>query len=71
MALAFGLGGRETAAQMLAGAYDKGQEQKGQVKHDMRTRQGARQAGRTARPGKANGRFRRRPQQPPPAAYRP
>ena len=37
MALAFGLGGRETAAQLVSGAYDKGQEQKGQVKHDMQT----------------------------------
>jgi hypothetical protein len=36
MALAFGLGGRETAAQLVSGAYDKGQEQKGQVKQDMR-----------------------------------
>jgi hypothetical protein len=35
MALAFGLGGRETAAQLVAGAYDKGQENKGQVKRDM------------------------------------
>src|SRR3954468_8429663 len=35
MALAFGLGGRETAAQLVAGAYDKGQEQKGQIKRDM------------------------------------
>ncbi len=37
MALAFGLGGRETAAQLVSGAYDKGQEQKGQVKRDMQT----------------------------------
>ncbi|MDA0182891.1 hypothetical protein OJ997_21445 [Solirubrobacter phytolaccae] len=36
MALAFGLGGREVAGRMLADAYDKGQEQRGQVKHDMR-----------------------------------
>src|SRR5215213_10254087 len=35
MALAFGLGGRETAAQLVSGAYDKGQEQKSQVKRDM------------------------------------
>jgi hypothetical protein len=35
MALAFGLGGRETAAQLVAGAYQKGQEQQRQVKHDM------------------------------------
>ncbi len=37
MALAFGLGGREVAGQMLGDAYDKGQDQRGQVKHDMRT----------------------------------
>jgi mechanosensitive ion channel-like protein len=37
MALAFGLGGREVAGQMLGDAYDKGQEQRGQVKQDMRT----------------------------------
>src|SRR3954453_19102522 len=35
MALAFGLGGREVAAQMLSDAYDKGQEQRGQVRRDM------------------------------------
>jgi Conserved TM helix len=35
MALAFGLGGREVAGRMLADAYDKGQEQRGQVKQDM------------------------------------
>lgn len=35
-ALAFGLGGRDVAARMLEGAYQKGQEQKGQVKQDIR-----------------------------------
>jgi mechanosensitive ion channel-like protein len=35
LALAFGLGGREVAAELLRGAYQKGQEQKGQVKADM------------------------------------
>ena len=35
MALAFGLGGREVAGQMLGDAYDKGRENKGQVKDDM------------------------------------
>jgi small-conductance mechanosensitive channel len=35
LALAFGLGGREVAAEMLRGAYEKGQKQKGQVKQDM------------------------------------
>jgi small-conductance mechanosensitive channel len=37
LALAFGLGGREVAAEMLRGAYQKGQQQKGQVKADMQT----------------------------------
>jgi len=36
MALAFGLGGREVAGRMLGEAYDKGAEQRGQVKQDMR-----------------------------------
>ena len=36
MALAFGLGGREVAGRMLGDAYDKGAEQRGQVKQDMR-----------------------------------
>jgi hypothetical protein len=35
MALAFGLGGRDTAARLVSGAYDKGQEQQDQVKRDM------------------------------------
>ena len=53
MALAFGLGGRETAAQLVSGAYDKGQEQKGQVKRDLevgkqRGREQAEQAKDTA-----------------------
>ena len=34
-ALAFGLGGRDVAARMLEGAYQKGQEQKGQVRRDI------------------------------------
>src|SRR3954468_10603095 len=37
MALAFGLGGRETAARLVSGAYDKGQEQKGRGKQDIQT----------------------------------
>jgi hypothetical protein len=37
MALAFGLGGRELAGRMLSDAYDKGQEQRGQVKRDLET----------------------------------
>ena len=35
-ALAFGLGGRQVAAEMLGSAYQKGQEQRGQVKADLR-----------------------------------
>ena len=35
LALAFGLGGREVAAEMLRNAYQKGQQQKGQVKADL------------------------------------
>ena len=35
LALAFGLGGREVAAEMLRSAYEKGQDQKDQVKADM------------------------------------
>ena len=35
MALAFGLGGREVAGRMLADAYEKGREQRGQVRRDM------------------------------------
>ena len=35
LALAFGLGGREVAARMLNDAYDKGQQQKGQVQQDF------------------------------------
>ena len=37
LALAFGLGGREVAADMLSNAYQKGQEQRGQVKRDLQT----------------------------------
>ena len=36
-ALAFGLGGREVAGQMLGDAYRKGQREKGQVKDDLET----------------------------------
>ena len=36
-ALAFGLGGRDVAAQMLQGAYEKGQENAGQFKDDFAT----------------------------------
>jgi hypothetical protein len=37
MALAFGLGGRETAADLVSGAYTKAQGQTDQVKYDMQT----------------------------------
>jgi Conserved TM helix len=37
MALAFGLGGRETAGQLVSGAYGKAQDNSDQVKDDMRT----------------------------------
>jgi hypothetical protein len=37
MALAFGLGGRETAGALVSGAYGKAQEQSGQIKQDMQT----------------------------------
>jgi mechanosensitive ion channel-like protein len=37
MALAFGLGGRETAGALVSGAYGKAQQQSGQVKQDMQT----------------------------------
>jgi Conserved TM helix len=37
MALAFGLGGRETAGAVVSGAYGKAQEQSGQVKRDIHT----------------------------------
>jgi hypothetical protein len=36
-ALAFGLGGREVAADLLRSAYDSGQQNKDQVQRDMRT----------------------------------
>jgi hypothetical protein len=47
-ALAFGLGGREVAAEMLGDAYRKGQREKGQVKDDLETgkERGRRQAER-------------------------
>jgi len=54
MALAFGLGGRELADRMLSDAYEKGQEQRGQVKRDLEIgkERGRRDAERvTADPG--------------------
>jgi hypothetical protein len=74
MALAFGLGGREVAGQMLGDAYTKGQEQKGQVKQDMRTgkdraQQDAQKAKDTADEKVGNGTGQ--PPRQPPTAYRP
>jgi hypothetical protein len=48
MALAFGLGGRETAARLVSGAYDKGRDGQDQVKRDMKLgkERGQRQAER-------------------------
>ena len=75
MALAFGLGGREVAGQMLSDAYDKGRENKGQVKDDMRAgkERGKRDAQRAQE--KANGQASdgdgQPPLQPATAPYRP
>jgi hypothetical protein len=60
MALAFGLGGREVASRMLSDAYDKGQEQRGQIKRDMeigkeRGKQDAQQARSEAERRAGNG----------------
>jgi small-conductance mechanosensitive channel len=52
LALAFGLGGREVAAEVLRGAYQKGQEQKGRVKADMQ--QGKERAQEQVRSGTPN-----------------
>ena len=65
MALAFGLGGREVAGRMLADAYDKGQEQRGQVRRGHGTRQGARPAGRPARQGRGRAAHGQRPDRDP------
>jgi hypothetical protein len=49
LALAFGLGGREVAAEMLRNAYRKGQEHRSQVKADIQTgKQGARDQAQSA-----------------------
>ncbi len=74
MALAFGLGGREVAGQMLGDAYDKGRQQRGQVKQDVQTgkHRGQEQAqqAKDKADRKANGAPQTEPRQPP-AAYRP
>ena len=73
MALAFGLGGREVAGRMLNDAYDKGQEQRGQVKRDMEVgkERGKQDAQRVKDKADehTNGTPDGRPNQPP-AAYR-
>lgn len=52
LALAFGLGGRDLASRMLEDAYRKGQEHKGQIKHDVQTgRDRAESEVRSAAPG--------------------
>ena len=61
MALAFGLGGRDLAGRMLSDAYDKGQEQRSQVRRDMeigkeRGRQDAAQAASAGGGRTGNGR---------------
>ena len=61
MALAFGLGGRDLAGRMLSDAYDKGQEQRSQVRRDMeigkeRGRQDAAQAASAGGRRTGNGR---------------
>jgi hypothetical protein len=60
MALAFGLGGREVAARMLSDAYEKGQQNRDQVRRDMqvgkeRGRQDAQRAASAAQQGAGNG----------------
>ena len=53
MALAFGLGGRDLAGRMLAEAYEKGQEQRAQIRRDMKigSERGQRAAERAAGDG--------------------
>jgi Conserved TM helix len=56
MALAFGLGGRDLANRMLSDAYDKGQEQRGQVKRDMEIgKERGRQDAERVKTGAGNG----------------
>src|SRR3954452_3550310 len=59
MALAFGLGGREVAGRMLGDAYEKGQQQRGQVRRDMELGKERGKAEAEARAG--NGRAETRP----------
>lgn len=64
MALAFGLGGREVAARMLADAYMKGQEQRLQVRQDLEV---GKQRGRQEAE-RAKARFEQDTTSPPPGA---
>ena len=70
MALAFGLGGRETAAQLVSDAYDKGQERQDQVKLDMQLgkERSQREAERAKQKlqEKTSSRYTPAPQTPPP-----
>jgi Conserved TM helix len=70
MALAFGLGGRETAARLVSDAYDKGQERQDQVKLDMKLgkERSQREAERAKQKlqGKTSSRYTPAPQTPPP-----
>jgi hypothetical protein len=78
-ALAFGLGGRDVAAQLLTQAYDNGQHNKEQVKRDLQTGKdrGQQQADRAK--DKARGKLDERAEDgdgssqdahgPPPSAY--
>jgi hypothetical protein len=59
MALAFGLGGRDVAGRMLADAYEKGREQRGQVKRDVEVGKERGQAEAQARSGNGDARFER------------
>lgn len=75
MALAFGLGGREVAHQMLSDAYEKGQEQRGQVRRDIelgkeRGKQDARRAKDEAEQRTGNGRTETQPLSEGPAGSR-
>ncbi len=55
-ALAFGLGGRDVAAQMLSSAYQSGQQNAGQVKQDMQTGKARAENQAAAAKGRAEGR---------------
>ena len=70
MALAFGLGGRETAGRLVSSAYDKGQEQQDQVRRDMQLgkARGQREAERAKQKvqEQTSSRYTPAPQTPPP-----